>query len=184
MTIDQMLENLLAVEGGYVNDPADSGGETNFGITLRTARKYNYLGPMKDLPRNKAKDIYRQMYWEEPRFDLVFSRAPKVAEELFDTGVNMGPTVASFFLQRILTALNNGGRDYADLKPDGKIGSITLASLDAFLRKRGSQGEVLLVHTLDALQGERYVSLCENNPKNEKFLYGWLANRLDNVKDV
>ena len=105
----------------------------------------------------------------------------RVAEELFDTGVNMGPTVAATFLQRALTALNRNGKDYADLTPDGRVGEVTLRALDAFLAVRGQRtGETVLLRALEALQGERYLRLAERRPANEAFLYGWLANRIGN----
>lgn len=106
-------------------------------------------------------------------------RCPRIAAELFDTGANMGPAVAATFLQRALTALNRGGKDYPDLSPDGRVGPTTLAALDAFLAARGrTGGEAVLLRALEALQGERYLRLAEKRPGNEAFLYGWLANRI------
>lgn len=134
---------------------------------------------MRDLPRDEAAAIYRRLYWLRPKYDQVAARVPRVAAELFDTGANMGPAVATTFLQRALTALNRNGRDYADLTPDGRIGPATLAALDAFLAARGKRGgETVLLRTLEALQGERYLRLAEKRPANEAFLYGWLANRI------
>jgi lysozyme family protein len=176
--IDELLEGLLAREGGYVNNPADRGGATNYGITEAVARANGFAADMRQLPRETAKSIYRRIYWERPRFDQVAARAPHVAAELFDTGVNMGPSVAATFLQRLLTALNRCGSDYPDLIVDGRIGQATLFALDKFLHLRGGAGETVLLHALNALQGERYVRLAERTPSQEKFLYGWLANRL------
>ena len=91
----------------------------------------------------------------------------------------LGPSVATTFLQRALTALNRNGLDYPDLVPDGRIGSQTLVALDAFFARRGKQcGETVLLRALEALQGERYRRLAERRPANEVFLYGWLANRI------
>jgi lysozyme family protein len=91
----------------------------------------------------------------------------------------MGPAVAVTFLQRALTALNRSGKDYADLVPDGRIGDVTLAALDAYFAVRGqSGGQTVLLRALEALQGERYLRLAERRPANEAFLYGWLANRI------
>ncbi len=177
-TIEQLLDELIAREGGYVNNPADTGGETNFGITVAVARANGYTGPMRALPREDAEAIYRRMYWLRPQFDRIAAVAPAIAAELFDTGVNMGPAVASTFLQRALTALNRGGQDFPDLVPDGRIGPATISALTGFLRARGAGGEAVLLRALDALQGERYLSLAERRPANEAFLYGWLANRI------
>jgi lysozyme family protein len=192
MDIDELIDSLLEREGGYVNNPADKGGPTNFGITEAVARAQGYSGSMQSLPRDDAADIYKRLYWLRPHFDEVADRSPAVASELFDTGVNMGPAVAVTFLQRALTALNRNGKDYPDLVPDGRIGGATLTALDAFLKVRGSSppvgggagdqqrtsGETVLLRALEALQGERYIRLAELRPANEAFLYGWLANRI------
>ena len=128
--------------------------------------------------------IYRRLYWLRPRFDAIAERTPRIAAELFDTGVNMGPAVATTFLQRALTALNRQGKDFPDLVPDGRIGPRTLAALDGFLAARGERGgETVLLRALEALQGERYLRLAERRPANEAFLYGWLANRIGNFSE-
>jgi hypothetical protein len=190
--VDRLVEALVEREGGYVNNPADKGGPTCFGITEAVARANGYAGAMKLLPRDEAAVIYKRMYWLRPRFDEVAKRSGRLAAELFDTGVNMGPAVAVTFLQRALTALNRNGSDYPDLVPDGRTGPRTLAALDSFLKLRGSSpavgvgggdqqgtsGEVVLLRALEALQGERYLRLAERRPANETFLYGWLANRI------
>jgi lysozyme family protein len=177
--LDDWIDALIEREGGYVDHPGDRGGPTRFGITEAVARAHGYRGAMRQLPREEAVAIYKRLYWLRPRFDEVAKRSPRVAEELFDTGANMGPAVAATFLQRALTALNRNGSDYADLVPDGRIGDVTLAALDAFLAVRGRQsGETVLLRALEALQGERYLRLAERRPANEAFLYGWLANRI------
>ena len=175
--VDELIDNLIDREGGFSSHPAD--GPTCFGITEAVARAHGYAGPMRQLPRSETVRIYERLYWLRPRFDEVSKRSPSVASELFDTGANMGPTVAATFLQRALTALNRNGDDYPDLVPDGRIGAQTLAALDAFLAKRGrARGETVLLRALEALQGERYLRLAERRPGNEAFLYGWLANRI------
>lgn len=177
--IERLLDALIEREGGFVDHPSDRGGATRFGVTEAVARAHGYRGPMRTLPREEAQAIYRRLYWLRPRFDQVATRAPRIAAELFDTGVNMGPAVAATFLQRALTALNRNGKDFADLVPDGRVGPHTLAALDSFLAVRGERGgERVLLHALEALQGERYVRLAERRPANEAFLYGWLANRI------
>jgi lysozyme family protein len=178
LIVDQLVDGLIEREGGFVSHPADKGGPTCFGITEAVARAHGYAGPIRQLPREEAARIYKRLYWLRPGLDQVASRSVAVAGELFDTGVNMGPAVAATFLQRALTALNRNGQDYSDLTPDGRIGSQTLAALDAFLKVRGANGETVLLRALEALQGERYLRLAERRPANEAFLYGWLANRI------
>ena len=179
MGVDEMIDALIEREGGYVDNAADKGGPTCFGITQAVARANGYAGSMRELPRAEAEEIYRRLYWLRPRLDEIARRSPRIAGELFDTGVNMGPAVAITFLQRALTALNRNGGDYPDLVPDGRVGPQTLAALDAFLDLRGeAAGEQVLLRAIEALQGERYLRLAERRPSNEAFLYGWLANRI------
>jgi lysozyme family protein len=180
--VDGLIDGLIDREGGYVDNPADKGGPTCFGITQAVARANGYAGPMQQLPRSEAVAVYRRLYWLRPRLDEVARRSGRIAAELFDTGVNMGPAVAVTFLQHALTALNRNAKDYPDLTPDGRVGPTTLAALDTFLSIRGaSSGETVLLRALEALQGERYLRLAERRPANETFLYGWLANRIGNV---
>ena len=110
--VDPLIDGLIEREGGYVDHPADKGGPTCFGITEAVARAHGYVGSMRQLPREEAVAIYTRLYWLRPRLDEVGKRSARLAAELFDTGVNMGPAVAATFLQRALTALNRNGRDY------------------------------------------------------------------------
>jgi len=181
--VDQLIDGLIEREGEFVDHPADKGGPTCFGITQAVARAHGYAGSMRLLPRSEAAAIYERLYWTRPRLDQVAVRSGRLAAELFDTGVNMGPAVAITFLQRALTALNRTGRDYPDLVPDGRVGPATLAALDKILAIRGrTGGETVVLRALEALQGERYLRLAERRPANEAFLYGWLANRIGEVR--
>src|SRR4051812_31852495 len=104
--VDLLIDGVIEREGGYVNNAADKGGPTCFGITEAVARAHGYAGPMRQLPRDTAAAIYKRLYWLRPRFDEVARKSARLAGELFDTGINMGPSVAVTFLQRALTALN------------------------------------------------------------------------------
>lgn len=177
-TIIQLIDEVIQREGGYVHDPRDRGGETNFGITEAVAREEGYTGPMRDMPKVTAMSIYRSRYWFKPGLLRVSAIAPRVAAELFDTGINMGTKVAAGFLQRALNALNRRGRDYPDLDVDSSIGPATLAALQGYMNVRGEEGEAVLLKALEALQGERYIRLAERRAANEAFVYGWLANRI------
>lgn len=178
-TIESMLDALIGKEGGYSNHPSDTGGETMWGVTAAVARASGYRGSMRAMTRDEAKSIYRAKYWSAPGFEAVALQSADVAEELFDTGVNMGPGTAATFLQRLLNGLNRQGRDYPDLTVDGDIGAATLRSLKAFLTRRGAEGERVLLKGLNALQGARYVALAEGRTKNEDFLFGWLSTRVE-----
>lgn len=178
MTIQTIIQDIIKVEGGYVNDPSDSGGETCWGITVATARAAGYKGNMKDLSQQQAYDIYYNQYVVAPGFDKVLALSEKIAAELVDTGVNMGVSVAGKFLQQSLNALNDQATQYADLVVDGGVGKASISALQAFLAKRGVDGEGVMLRALNALQGARYISIAEASPKNERFVYGWLKNRV------
>ena len=176
--INDLIEELIEREGGYVNHAADRGGPTNWGITEAVARRQGYVGAMHAMLKSDAAAIYKRLYWLSPRFDAVAERAPRLAAEMFDTGVNMGTGTAVGFLQRALNALNRNGSDYTDISVDRAIGSATIAALDAFLNKRGSGAEAVLLKAAEALQGAHYLKIAEARPSQEAFVYGWLANRI------
>jgi lysozyme family protein len=173
---EQMIEALLGREGGYVNHPHDRGGETIWGITAATARANGYSASMKGMTREQAKSIYRSEFWHRPGLNQVEPIYPRVADELFDTGVNMGPKVAGQFLQRCLNVFGT-----LPLVMDGDIGPATLRALGAYKRMRGDAGEEVLVRALDALQGERYITLVERRGQNASFVYGWFVHRIENA---
>lgn len=178
---DELIDALIAREGGHVNDPRDAGGETRFGITIARAREHGYSGPMRTMPRELAVRIYRARYWTGPGLDKVAAISPAIAEELFDTGVNMGPGKAGELLQVSLNALNDGGRHYADIAEDGQIGPASLAALRAYLTRRGAQGESVLLKALNCLQGARYIELSRLRGANEAFVFGWLRERVGSL---
>lgn len=179
MNIEQYLDALIKREGGYVNDPLDHGHATKFGITQAVARSYGYQGAMENLTLETAREIYRNQYWLEPRFDQVNLISALIAEELFDTGVNCGISFTKPLLQRALNLLNRQGKEgWVDLKVAGEYGPATLQALIKYIKNRGKEGEKVLVRLLNIMQGQRYIEITEINPKHEQFFYGWLANRI------
>lgn len=172
------FDRVVLLEGGYSNDPSDSGGATRYGITERVARANGYEGEMWSLPLDCAKRIYRRQYWDMMRLDDVSLLSPGIATELFDTGINAGTATAIRFLQRLLNALNQGGALWRDMTVDGQIGPITLGALRAYLARRGGEGERVLFFALNGLQATFYVELAERRATDERFLYGWLRTRV------
>jgi lysozyme family protein len=180
VTVDSIINHIIAVEGGYVDHPHDRGGPTMYGITERVAREHGYEGPMQDLPRDVAEAIYREQYYFKPGFDKVAEIHAGVAAEMTDTGVNMGQQHAVLFLQESLNVLNEPKADlklYEELKEDGRLGPKTLRALRAYINHRGSDSMVLL-KMLNCLQGARYVSLARSRVKNKSFVYGWIKHRV------
>lgn len=178
MSIESMIEATLGKEGGYVNHPNDRGGPTNWGITQAVARDNGYTGDMRNLTRDQAIAIYRSEYAIKPGFAAVAEIYPRIGEELFDTGVNMGPVRPSLWLQEWLNALNQGGKLGPDLKEDGKIGAVTLAALRKFKEWRGAEGETRLLAALNGDQAVRYKQIAAANPSQRSFTYGWLGRTL------
>ena len=165
-------------EGGYSFNPADSGGETNHGITLVVARAHNYTGPMRDLPLEIARRIAKEQYWDSMRLDDVAALSIPIAEEMFDTGFNTGQSTAVTFLQRCLNVANRGATLYADMKVDGLMGRVSIAALRTFLDYRGKDGELVMLRALNGLQAAYYTELAERREKDETFWFGWLLNRV------
>lgn len=169
MTLDQIIDATIKAEGGYVNDPADRGGATKYGITQAVARANGYMGDMRDLPLDTAREIYKREYAVKPGFADFPSQ---VAAELFDTGVNMGTAKATEFLQRAVNALDGAG-----IAVDGKMGPATRGAVNAYLQSRGNAVDILC-KTLNCLQGVRYVEIVEKNPTQRRFINGWIGNRV------
>lgn len=178
MTFDKIIDGILAVEQGYVNHPSDRGGPTNFGVTEAVARANGYTGNMRDLPESFARKVYLKRYITDPRFDQVAAINEKIAEEMIDTGVNMGTKKAGEFLQRSLNAFNMGQRLGSDLVVDGDVGPGTLNFLKAFIAWRGQAGVTALYRALNSLQGTRYIEISEANKSQRDFTFGWFSNRV------
>lgn len=176
---NEFINEILAVEGGYVDDPQDSGGETNFGVTKRVAVKSGYNGPMKEMTRWQARAIYMTLYWDVLNLDIIEKLSPSVAKELADTGVNQGVGRAAEFLQRSLNVLNNQEKMYTDIVVDNDIGPATVRALQKYLELRGTGGELVLYNMLNCLQGAFYVTLAERRVKDEKFVFGWFTHRIN-----
>jgi lysozyme family protein len=130
---------------------------------------------MRDLPRWKAVDIYSALYWDKVKADDLLALSPAVCEEVVDTGVNMGTGRAGKFLQRALNVLNKRSSLYRDLAVDGQVGAQTISALRAYVNDRD---EMTLVKALNCMQGAYYITLAERREKDERFVYGWLKNRV------
>jgi lysozyme family protein len=154
---DISFNRLISHEGGYSNHPADKGGETNWGVTIAVARAHGYTGSMKLMSRDQAKEIYRLSYWQAlgcENYPLALSF------QLFDAGVNHGVTQARKLLQ---TALG--------VKPDGVIGSITLAALR-------DENPSKLVFNFMAVRLEFYTRISTFN----NFGRGWVNRIAQNLR--
>ena len=152
---DKCVKVILNNEGGYVNNPHDPGGETNFGITKRNYPELD----IKNLTREQAKAIYHEKYWRPMKLDDL---PESVALEVFDFGVNAGPTVSIKLLQGLLKVV-----------ADGIIGPLTLKAIQSYPTD--------LVNDLKHERKKFYFALARKRPELQVFLAGWL-NRVDHTK--
>lgn len=111
MMFDAFIDRVLSHEGGYVNDPRDPGGETNFGIAKRSYPSVD----IKGLTRDAAIAIYRRDFWSRVQGD----KLPRAfAFQALDAAVNHGIGNAVRWMQRA-----------AGVADDGIIGPLTLAAV-------------------------------------------------------
>lgn len=113
MNFDTAFERLIGHEGGYVNNPADPGGETKFGISKRAHPGENIAG----MTLERAKAIYLHEYWGPAGCDVV---PDAIRFDLFDMAVNSGTKQAAKTLQAAVGAV-----------PDGIIGPRTLQAVNS-----------------------------------------------------
>lgn len=159
----------LRYEGGYVNDPADRGGETNFGVTHAT---YDHYRKKKGLPRRsvrlieqaEVRDIYKTLYWSPAGCDLL---TPNLARCHFDWAVNHGVAGATRTLQKVVGTT-----------PDGVIGPKTTQAIIQAIAKHGDKS---LASTYCLVRENWYRNHASGNASQRKFLQGWL-NRVHAIK--
>lgn len=180
-TREYIIKRCVGVEAGYVNNPADKGGETNHGITAATAAEYkadlvrlfNWSGRMIDLTEPMALYIFRVGWWDRLHCTELLAVHPFIADRIFDFGVNAGRGAAGTNLQRILNVMNRMQKDYKDISTQGSIGPETLGALKSYVAKRGNDGVLNLIQLLIDLQGAHYVQVSEKREFNETFMSGW-----------
>jgi lysozyme family protein len=166
-SFDLFLPTLLRLEGGYVDDPSDPGGETNKGITMAIFRQCSHellgLNPtsenLKSLTDSQAGIIYRANYWNKMRGDEI--QLQDLANIACDFYVNAG-THATIMLQRILNSMG------AHVVEDGVIGPASIQAMNGF-----NQADVYRQYKQGRIN--YYQSLGQRFPQ---FLQGWL-NRVD-----
>ena len=154
---DEIIEVVLEHEGGYVNDPKDPGGETNYGIAKRSHPDVD----IKNLTKEGAKEIYKEVYWDK-------NKVESLPEELwhiyFDMCVNQGKSRAVKIIQR---AVNGKG---GSLDVDGGMGPMTIAAIGK------SRVELDRVR---AYRVKYYADLVTKKPDLERFYFGWFKRALE-----
>lgn len=178
----EAFEITMGHEGCYSWDPTDAGGETYRGISrvynpswagwdiIEAERNSSYfpqhLQSVTDL-QFAVESFYKEKYWDINRldeFDQVF------ANEIFDTGINLGVVRAAKFLQRALNYLNRNEKLFPELVDDGILGNKTFSAMIRIAHEK--DGEVLL-KIMNVLQGMHYLNYMNKSPVQEKYARGW-----------
>jgi lysozyme family protein len=156
---DPAVAKTLIREGGaqFTDNPDDRGGPTKYGISQRAYANVD----IRNLSEDQAKAIYKRDYWDKVSGDALKSQA--VAENIFDTAVNMGPTTATKLVQMTV-----------DIDIDGKFGPGTLMAVNGV-----DDQEFLAGFTLAKVA--RYAAICKKDPTQSRFLLGWINRALGSV---
>ena len=163
-TVTEIAQEIVAREGGYVNDPADPGGATNHGVTIGTMRALRRdinddgsvdVADVKGLTQAEAVDIFIRHYYQRPG---IAALPPEVQPSLFDMYVNAGSNAVKI-LQRVLTA-----QGYA-CTADGQIGPATIATAAAMATVQPGQLGV----AYSRARREYYYSLADARPASRKY---------------
>jgi lysozyme family protein len=149
------IPTVLRHEGGYVNDPSDPGGETNFGISKRSYPSVD----IKGLTIASASAIYLRDWWDRYGYGLIIPQA--VATKVLDMSVNLGASRAHKLVQQAV-----------EVDQDGVIGAATLHELN-------TRNSLEVILSLQNTQAKFYRDLVAANPERQKFLNGWLARAYD-----
>lgn len=172
------------IEGTYSNDPDDPGGETACGIS-RVNHPQAKIWPILDRHQVKEQalldadfvllvsDFYKENFWDCYRLDEV--RSQRIANEIYDSGVNLGQVRVARWVQENLNVLNRWGKAWPDIIEDGQMGPATVNVLNYAV---GKGEEEAIMKLLNADQCVYYKSRAQKNPIKEKFLHGWLAHRV------
>lgn len=180
-----ILAGIYHDEGGYVNHPADPGGETQRGVTKSVAREEGYKGAMIAFPKQCDADtpicsdkVYFERFMKRPGYLPIIAASPAVGEELVNSAVNFGPARPSAWLQQSVNALCPTAR----LKVDAKVGAGTQG---AFMSCQQSLGKVSfclrMLDQMDGRQKAEYDRLVRVNPRLKVFHRGWINKRIGNV---
>lgn len=153
---EKAVDMVLKHEGGYVNDPHDPGGETNYGISKRSYPNLN----IRSLTINDATDIYYRDWWVRYGYNQIAHE--RIAIKILDLAVNMGARQAHKLLQRAVVNANGPKIDI-----DGVIGEQTLLAINT----HPTPELVLAELRLNAI--DFYLSLNKS-----RYLSGWIHRAL------
>ena len=175
---EAVISKTLETEGGYVNDPSDSGGETYCGIARNSNpnwKGWKIVDAHKPLKWNQkiqnseleqlVIDVYDAKYYQPIKADKIDS--DMIRTHLYDMGVNAGTGAAVKLLQKTINKVYG-----VTIAVDGAIGNITLT----YTNNKAKLNE--LVNEFINQRRIYYRNLVTVKPSNKKFLQGWL-NRVE-----
>ncbi len=151
------FKNTIGLEGGYVDDQHDPGGETKYGISKRSYPNED----IKNLTIERAKEIYYRDFWMYMGLDKIISE--QISGEMFDTCVNMGCHTSVRIAQKALQFLGE------DIEVDGLIGPNTISAINRWI----CTDEEALFKALNGFQFMKYVDIV-NASSTHRFARGWM----------
>lgn len=151
---EESIEIILKHEGGYVNNPDDPGGETNWGISKRSYPDVD----IKKLTKDDAKEIYYKDYWNKILGYRINDQ--RIANQLMDFAVNAGVKRCTKMVQELLK-----------LEKTGNFGDITLSYLNSV-----NYDMFLLRFKLKRI--EYYVKIAKRKSLRQ-FLYAWVKRTME-----
>ena len=164
------IKYVLVNEGGFVNNPEDHGGPTNFGLSQRFLSGWT-LGRIKNMTQEEAIEVYQIHIWK-PIFAEI--KDQDVCNYYFDMVVNHGYEEATKMLQRSLWAIHpetSKSGNISGLPDDGGFGPKTLNEVN--ITQSGSDDEELII-AMRATRAQFFRGLA-SKPGQAQFLSGWLA---------
>lgn len=164
LTVAQLAIEIVAREGGYVDDPDDPGGATKFGVTIHTLRRLSMdltgdgkvtPADVRNLTREQAVEIFIEHYFRRPHLDLL---PDPLQPSVFDMYVNSGANAVRI-LQRLLNDMGHG------VLVDGVVGPKTVSAADAAARI----GSGLFVDAYGIARRNYYYEVADRRPASRKF---------------
>jgi len=159
-SVRQLATEIVAREGGFVNDPADPGGATNYGVTIHTLRRLRPgqrvgVDEVRALTRDEAIGIYIEHYFTRPRINAL---PEPLWPSVFDMYVNAGANAVRI-LQRLLCQMD------LPVTVDGLIGPQTIAATEAaYARAPGH-----LVDAYGIARRDYYYAIADRRPASRRF---------------